>query len=35
VGLSGAGTRQLAAQGKTYKEILLYYYPGTTIQKLY
>jgi len=35
VGLSGAGTRQLAAQGKTYKEILMYYYPGTTIQKLY
>jgi hypothetical protein len=35
VGLSGAGTRQLAAQGKTYKEILLYYYPGTAIFKLY
>jgi hypothetical protein len=35
VGLSGAGTRQLAAQGKTYKEILLYYYPGTSIQKIY
>jgi len=35
VGLSGAGTRQLAALGKNYKEILLYYYPGTTIQKLY
>ncbi|OGZ34464.1 MAG: hypothetical protein A2Y98_04015 [Candidatus Portnoybacteria bacterium RBG_19FT_COMBO_36_7] len=35
VGLSGAGTRQLAAQGKTYKEILMYYYPGTTIQKIY
>ena len=35
VGLSGAGTRQLAAQGKTYKDILLYYYPGTTIQKIY
>ena len=35
VGLSGAGTRQLAALGKTYKEILMYYYPGATIQKLY
>jgi hypothetical protein len=35
VGLSGAGTRQLAAQGKTYKEILTYYYPGTSIQKIY
>jgi len=35
VGLSGAGARQLAALGKTYKDILLYYYPGTTIQKSY
>jgi len=35
VGLSGAGTRALTAQGKTYKEILRYYYPGITIQKLY
>ena len=35
VGLSGAGTRQLAALGKTYKEILIHYYPGTAIQKLY
>jgi peptidoglycan hydrolase-like amidase len=35
VGLSGAGTRQLAALGKTYQEILKYYYPGIVIQKLY
>ena len=35
VGLSGAGARQLAALGKTYKEILVYYYPGTVVQKIY
>jgi len=35
VGLSGAGTRQLAAQGKTYKEILKYYYSGVEIKKIY
>jgi len=35
VGLSGAGTRRLAALGKTYKEILTYYYLGTSLQKIY
>ncbi len=35
VGLSGAGTRQMAALGKNYKEILTHYYPGTTLLKIY
>ncbi|MBI4708868.1 MAG: N-acetylmuramoyl-L-alanine amidase [Candidatus Portnoybacteria bacterium] len=35
VGLSGAGTRQMAALGKTYREILTHYYKGTSIQKIY
>jgi len=36
VGLSGAGTRQFAKTGaKNYQEILKYYYPGITIQKIY
>ena len=35
VGLSGAGTRQMANEGKTYQEILKHYYLGTEIQKIY
>jgi len=36
VGLSGAGTRQMAALGKKiYREILMHYYPGTSVQKIY
>ncbi|MFH0852164.1 MAG: N-acetylmuramoyl-L-alanine amidase [bacterium] len=35
VGLSGAGTRRFAALGKTYKEILTYYYLGTEVKKIY
>lgn len=35
VGLSGAGTRQMAAMGKSYGDILIYYYPGTAILKMY
>ena len=35
VGLSAAGSRQLAKLGKTYKEILIYYYKGTLINKVY
>jgi len=35
VGLSAAGSRKLASQGKSYKEILTYYYKGTTINKIY
>jgi len=35
VGLSAAGSRQMAKLGKTYKEILTHYYKGTTINKVY
>jgi peptidoglycan hydrolase-like amidase len=35
VGLSGAGARQMANEGKTYQEILKHYYLGTEIQKKY
>ena len=35
VGISAAGARQLANQGKTYEEILKYYYQGIEIKKLY
>jgi len=31
VGLSQMGANRMAEQGKTYKEILSFYYPGTTI----
>ena len=34
VGMSQFGANQLSQQGKTYKDILLYYYPGTDIKKL-
>jgi stage II sporulation protein D len=33
VGLSQYGARQMAIDGKTYKEILSYFYPGTTLEK--
>ena len=33
VGLSQYGTRQMAEEGKTYKEILSYFYPGTKLEK--
>lgn len=33
VGLSGCGAKGMAKAGKTYKEILSHYYPGTTLQK--
>lgn len=35
VGLSGCGAHGMAAQGKTYKEILLHYYTGVDIGDLY
>jgi peptidoglycan hydrolase-like amidase len=35
VGISAVGARVLANQGKTYEEILKYYYPGIEIKKLY
>ncbi len=34
VGLSGAGTRRWATLGKNYKEILIYYYPGTDVKTI-
>jgi hypothetical protein len=34
VGMSGCGARGQAYEGKTYKEILQYYYPGTTVSQL-
>ena len=34
VGMSQWGARGMAVQGKTYGEILAYYYPGTTLEKL-
>lgn len=34
VGLSQYGADYMARQGKTYQEILLHYYSGTTLQKL-
>ncbi len=33
VGMSQHGAQAMAQEGKTYKEILLHYYPGTVIQK--
>ncbi|MFZ5559721.1 MAG: SpoIID/LytB domain-containing protein [Patescibacteria group bacterium] len=35
VGISAAGARQLANQGKNYQDILKYYYPGTEVRKMY
>ncbi|MBI5913068.1 N-acetylmuramoyl-L-alanine amidase [Candidatus Azambacteria bacterium] len=35
VGMSATGARRLAELGKTYKEILGYYYLGISIEKLY
>ncbi|RNC71375.1 MAG: SpoIID/LytB domain-containing protein [Desulfuromonadales bacterium] len=35
VGLCQWGTRQRAADGFSYREILSYYYPGTVVYKLY
>ncbi len=34
VGLCQWGAQQMALEGKTYSQILQYYYPGTTIEKL-
>ncbi len=34
-GMSAAGARQLIKNGKSYKEVLMYYYKGTTIKKLF
>ncbi len=34
VGLSQWGALELANEGKNYKEILQYYYPGTVLQKM-
>ncbi len=34
VGLCQWGAQQMAKKGRTYKEILKYYYPGTTIQRI-
>lgn len=34
VGLSQYGAKALAEQGKTYAEILAWYYPGTTLEKV-
>lgn len=33
VGMSGCGAKGQALEGKTYKEILEYYYPGTVLEK--
>lgn len=35
VGMSATGARRLAELGKTYKDILAYYYKGVTVEKLY
>lgn len=35
LGLSQYGANQMAKQGKTYQKILKYYYPKTTVKKLY
>jgi peptidoglycan hydrolase-like amidase len=35
VGMSAAGGRRFVALGKSYKEILTYYYKGTSINKVY
>ncbi len=35
VGMSATGARRLAQLGKTYQEILQYYYEGVTIEKVY
>lgn len=35
VGMSATGARRLAELGKTYKEILAYYYKGITVEKVY
>lgn len=35
VGMCQYGAAGLASKGKTYKEILLFYYPGTKIEKIY
>ena len=32
VGMSQYGAEAMAVQGKSYKEILAHYYPGTTLQ---
>jgi hypothetical protein len=34
-GMSAAGARQLIRNGKTYQEVLTYYYKNTLIQKIY
>ena len=34
VGLSGCGAEAFAQQGKTYQEIIDYYYPGTTLMTI-
>lgn len=34
-GMSAAGARQLIKNGKDYKEVLMYYYKGTKIEKLF
>lgn len=35
VGISAVGARELAKQGKTYQDILNYYYQGIKIEKIY
>lgn len=35
VGMSGCGAQGQATEGKNYKEILGYYYPGVDVKKLY
>ncbi len=35
VGMSAAGSRKMASNGKSYKEILMHYYKNTQIQKIY
>ena len=34
VGMSQNGANAMAKQGSTYEEILLYYYPGTKLEKI-
>ena len=34
VGLSGCGSKYLAGQGKTYIEIIKYYFKGVEVKKI-
>ncbi len=34
-GISAAGARQMAKEGRNYQEIISHYYPGTKVEKIY